>query len=345
MGKENDVMVDYLREDRRFADLFNGSVFGGECVVNPEELEEAGEVYTEFKTDETAASGNRLKKKEVVSRLRDVKKRLRSGAELRILAVEEQSHIDYAMPWRCMNYDSLEYGRQVHRLQQKNKTENKYQTEDERMGRFLKGDRIAPVYTICLYHGEKPWDGPRSLQDMVDFGNDKERMAWEKAFTDYGMRLICVNELGDVSGFTTELRDLFGLMQYRGDKQGMNQFLEEHKEFRHIDKETARVIGTVMGVDVFMEDSERFREGKGYNMCTAIREMWMDGWNDGVSTGISQGISQGIREILGELGEVSASLEGKIDAQKDEKTLRKWIRLAARVKSVKEFEEKICEDI
>ena len=180
---------------------------------------------------------------------------------------------------------------------------------------------------------------------MVDFGYDKERMAWEKAFTDYGMRLICVNELGDVSGFTTELRDLFGLMQYRGDKQGMNQFLEEHKEFRQVDKETARVIGTVMGVDVFMEDSERFREGKGYNMCTAIREMWMDGWNDGVSTGISQGISQGIREILGELGEVSASLEGKIDAQKDEKTLRKWIRLAARVESVKEFEEKICEDI
>ena len=340
MGKENDVMVDYLREDRRFADLFNGSVFGGECVVNSEELQEAGEGYTEYRASGSSVKGKTLNGRGVASRSRDIKKRLKSGAELRILAVEEQSYIDYAMPWRCMNYDSLEYGRQVRRLQQKNKTENKYQAEDERLGRFLKGDRIAPVYTICLYHGEKPWDGPRSLRDMVDFGNDKERMVWERVFADYGMRLVCVNELGDLTGFSTELRDLFGLMQYRGDKQGMNRFLEEHKEFQQVDEETARVIGTVMGVDVFMENGERFREGKGYNMCTAIREMWMDGWNDG----ISQGISQGIREILDELGDVPASLEEKISAQKDEKTLKKWIKLAARVETVEEFEQKICED-
>lgn len=340
MGKENDVMVDYLREDRRFADLFNGSVFGGECVVNPEELEEAGEVYTEFRQSGIARNGNVLRGKTAASRSRDVKKRLRSGAELRILAVEEQSYIDYAMPWRCMNYDSLEYGRQVLRMQQKNKTENKYRTEDELLGRFLKGDRIAPVYTLCLYHGEKPWDGPRSLREMVDFGSTEERLAWEKAFADYGMRLVCVNELGDVSRFATELRDLFGLMQYRGDKQGMNRFLEEHKEFQHVDEETARVIGTVMGVDVFMENGDRFRDGKGYNMCTAIKEMWMDGWNDGVSTGISQGI----REILEELGDVPTLLQERINAQKDEKTLRKWIKLAARVETVEEFEQKICED-
>ena len=134
--------------------------------------------------------------------------------------------------------------------------------------------------------------------------------------------------------------DLFNGSVFGGDKQGMNRFLEEHKEFQHVDEETARVIGTVMGVDVFMENGDRFRDGKGYNMCTAIKEMWMDGWNDGVSTGISQGI----REILEELGDVPTLLQERINAQKDEKILRKWIKLAARVETVEEFEQKICED-
>lgn len=26
--------------------------------------------------------------------------------------------------------------------------------------------------TVCLYHGKKAWDGPRSLKDMMDFGSD-----------------------------------------------------------------------------------------------------------------------------------------------------------------------------
>ncbi len=126
----------------------------------------------------------------------------------------------------------------------------------------------------------------------MSFGTDEERTFWEREFADYGMRLICVIELKDVSKFTTELKELFALMAYRKDKQGMNRFLEEHEEYQHIDEETARGIGTVMGVNAFMENDERFKEGKGYNMCQAIREMWMDGWNDGLSEGIGQGIDQ-----------------------------------------------------
>ncbi len=68
----------------------------------------------------------------------------------------------------------------------------------------------------------------------------------------------------------------------------------EHKEYESLDEDTARVIGTVMGVDVFMENGERFKEGKGYNMCTAIREMWMDG--------VSEGVLTSMRNIMTNLG-------------------------------------------
>ena len=40
---------------------------------------------------------------------------------------------------------------------------------------------------------------------------------------------------------------------------------------------------TLIGVETFMGDKERYKEGREYNMCQAIREMWNDGWNDGIS--------------------------------------------------------------
>lgn len=54
MGKENDLMLEYLRDNRRFADLFNVGLFGGGQVVKATELEEAGENYTEFGSGERA---------------------------------------------------------------------------------------------------------------------------------------------------------------------------------------------------------------------------------------------------------------------------------------------------
>ncbi|MBQ4563595.1 MAG: hypothetical protein IJA58_03835 [Lachnospiraceae bacterium] len=296
MGMENDAMLDFLRDDRRFADLFNGGLFDGECVVVASELQEAGENYTQYRdeSNDVQKKHKRKQRKPSVTRTRDIKKRLKSGAELRILAVEEQSIVDYTMPWRCMNYDALEYGRQVRNRQRENESIVPYESEKERLCRFRKTDRLSPVYTVCLYHGAEIWDGARSLQEMIEFGSDNEKTMWEQKFSDYRMQLICVNELRDFTKFTTELKELFGIMAFRRDKQGMKRFLEEHDEYKRLNGETARAIGAVMGVSTFMENDERFKTKGGYDMCQAIKEMWMDGWNDGVNEGISQGISQGI---------------------------------------------------
>ena len=48
----------------------------------------------------------------VAERIRDVKMRLKSGGELRLLAIGNQNFVDYSMLFRCMEYDFLEYGRQ-----------------------------------------------------------------------------------------------------------------------------------------------------------------------------------------------------------------------------------------
>ena len=78
-------MLSYLDDDKRFADLFNQLYFKGRQVVDAEELAEASEVYH----GKPGEKGNQ--------RTRDIKRRLKSGKELKILAVESQSDVNYIM--------------------------------------------------------------------------------------------------------------------------------------------------------------------------------------------------------------------------------------------------------
>ena len=40
MGKRNAAVNNWLSDNRRFADLFNGAVFDGKQIIRPEELED-----------------------------------------------------------------------------------------------------------------------------------------------------------------------------------------------------------------------------------------------------------------------------------------------------------------
>ena len=51
--------------------------------------------------------------------MRDVKMQLRSGTVLQVLAVENQSYINYGMPVRIMGYDAAEYNRQMKERRQR----------------------------------------------------------------------------------------------------------------------------------------------------------------------------------------------------------------------------------
>ena len=91
MGKENDVMLSYLEDNERFADLFNYAYFEGKQVVQPQDLEEASERYSNYRADKSG-------KKSTSGRMRDIKKRLKSGKELKVLALESQSKVIILCP-------------------------------------------------------------------------------------------------------------------------------------------------------------------------------------------------------------------------------------------------------
>lgn len=129
MGKVNNVMRHYVSNKRRFADLFNGVFFHGKKVIRADELTEASEQYTELPTEnaETLETGERLE------RIRDIKMSLKSGECLRILAVENQNLVDYSMPFRCMEYDSMEYRKQIEALKKENREKSVLRTMAEKI--------------------------------------------------------------------------------------------------------------------------------------------------------------------------------------------------------------------
>ena len=203
-------MKEFLQNKDRFADLFNGCCFQGRQIIRAEDLREASENYVI--TDKRLPGKTRQKDTEII---RDVKMVLGSGMVLQVLAVENQIYIDYAMPVRCMGYDAAEYRRQLKERKQErrllmnseNRPKNPAVSMDETLSGILSSDRLHPVYTLCLYSGTEPWDGPRKLSDMMAF--DPQNKNLQSLFEEYHLHLFCINEQHVFDAFRSALKPLY----------------------------------------------------------------------------------------------------------------------------------------
>lgn len=291
MGKINNVLCHYLHDKRRFADLYNAVCFQGIQIIDAEKLLDGSEQYAEPETEgNRKGAGERYR-----HRMRDIKMYLQSGVTLQILALENQNQVDYVMPFRCMQYDAMEYSRQLDALRKHNDRENNYTTAAERLCRVRKTDRLIPVYTLCLYHGEAKWDGPRTLKDMMNFGTEEALKAF---FADYSMHLYCVNENMDFSMFHTELRELFTLLKFRKDREGLQKLVSESAIYKNIDMETARVAAILMDTEDIWLREDKYRNKKEgevtYNMCQAVQE-WAE---EERMIGITQGEKKTVINLI-----------------------------------------------
>ena len=243
--------------------------------------------------------------------MRDVKMQLRSGTVLQVLAVENQSYINYGMLVRIMGYDAAEYNRQMKERRQRvsalwKQVESSGQydtlvipvTYAEYMSGILKTDRLHPVYTICLYSGTETWDGPRTLSDMMEFRAETDPL--KEYFSDYPANLFCVNEQKEFECFHTELRELLRAMNYRKDKRKFLS-LEKDERYAHLSKETWEAIATMTGRSFFEENMEIYKsqnenQREEYDMCQALREIREDFFNEGKAEGREEGREEGRAE-------------------------------------------------
>ena len=268
MGKISNTMNYYFSDTHRFADLFNVALFQGKSVVRAEDLSEVSEVYHQLEAGKT---GDGVRRTE---RTRDVCKKLKTGEVLRILALENQELVDYAMPYRCMQYDTMEYGKQLEEFRKNNEREGILATKQEWLSGIRKEDRLTPVYTLCLYHGEDKWDGPRSLKDMMAFSAGSDD--FQGLFYDYPLRLYCLNEAEDLELFRTEVGRLFRALQYRGDRAGLRELLEGNPEYQHLDRDTLEAMSVMLKLPTVWEKRDIIMRRNGgreeFDMCKAVIE-------------------------------------------------------------------------
>lgn len=331
MGEKNNVWNRYFRDKKRFADLFNGVFFQGKTVIKADMLEELSEIYEEPVGRSVVGDkeGKRLQ------RIRDVRMSMKTGEVFRFLALENQQLVNYAMPFRCMQYDTMEYSRQLDELRKRNQETDDYATDAERVGRIKKTDRLTPVYTLCLYHGEQEWDGPKSLKDMMNFGEDRDEMS--RYFSDYPMHLYCLNEQDDFELFKTEIKKAFNILRFRKNKRNLYRELKEKKEYQNMDIDTLEVVSVMLDAPKIWNEREKYmktEKEEEVNMCQAIEE-WIE---EERGLGKAEGKAEDIVELLEELGAVTEELCKEIFDQKDLEILKVWLKKAAKVESIEEFE-------
>lgn len=299
MGKDDNATYEFFSDDKRFADFYNGAVFHGQAVVRADMLAEGGERYVCSHSEKSTPQELKY-----ISRYRDIKKRLQNGTSFAIMAIENQADIDYAMPWRIMQYDELEYGRQIQQIRERKAEE--YRKKGKKVNRWrvklAPEDKLSPVYTLCFYHGTEEWTGPKSLVDMMDFGEGNE--ALKELFHDYKMTLVCVEDFEDLSIFRTDVRLLLQALKLRNNRDAMDELFEQ-EEYQNVSEVTVRTIAVMTDYTEILEYLEDRDEEGEVNMCIAvegIREKY-------INKGIETGIKEGIRALITTCQELNISYE------------------------------------
>lgn len=312
--KQDTAVTLLLKNNENFAELFNHVLSAGKLLA-AEELQDEDIKETAYLRITKERGGTPL------VQYRDVVKSVKNGRIFAVFGVENQSEIDYAMPFRILEVDFVNYARQVQVIRDRHNAEWEIQkgsrhipqgvSTGEYLGRFLKTDRIVRCVTLVLYWGKKPWDGPVRLSDLFedDEGN-AHTVQLEMNFLD-----VCRMTEEEICSYTGELRSVFGFRKYADDKDALRSFIDANREYFRSVSETA--------VDALTEltHSPELKKIKireyttpegGIDMCRGIQGMIQDGRMEGIKEGIEEGIKEGIKE-----GMEKGIKEGKEEAKKE----------------------------
>ena len=264
MGKANNVLNNYLSDKRRFADLINATVYNGRQVIHPEKLRQ---ISSDTYEDIEYKNPQKLPKRK--ARYGDLAMRYENSI-IRVFLEENQDTISYILPIRDLGYMTARYKKQCQIIKREHDKAKDYANYSERFSGLRKDDKLLPVHVLWLYHGEKKWDGPRSLKDMMDFGSDTDGMS--EIFQDYKPHLVCVNEIDDFDPFHTELRKLLEAISIKHKAAGLKA-IQNNENFRHVDEETLEAISVMINTPSLWKNRSAIRntEGSDYDMCTAVR--------------------------------------------------------------------------
>ena len=293
MGKSDLASKNWLQDRRRYADLFNGVIFGGRQMIQAEELEPISGEADVILTDKDG-------KEQKIQRYRDIVMKWKKGIHLAVCACENQKNVHYAMPVRIMLYDGLSYVNQmdqIWKLHEQDKSTKNVESE-EWLSKFRRDDRLIPVISIVFYYGSKEWDAATSLYDMLDFPEGSEEInLLEEYIPNYRINLLDAGKVEHVERFKTDLQELFQMLKYREEKEKLAQYVTDHRDyFGNIDRDTFLAFGEFLQAGKFWKNiiPKTNQNGGKIDMCKALQDLY----DEGVEHGMERGIEQKVYELV-----------------------------------------------
>ena len=264
MGALDTEAKKFLGKKEAFADAFNFLLYDGEPILNPTNLHEMDTSQI------TVPYGNNAHLP--VQKYRDLLRiweAMTDGKAIYvILGAEIQGNVHYAMPVKNGLYDWIGYSNQVEEARKsfkkkkglhKNDAELYAEdgilkiklTSDEFLSGFRKNDRLIPIITAVIYVGADPWDGPRSLFDMIDI-SDKRILPF---LNDYKLNIISAVDMAeeDFEKFQTDLGLAMQIIKHQ--KVDADKIIEKTNH-RKIDADAAFFIKEAAKLDLEFERKE-----------------------------------------------------------------------------------------
>ena len=269
--KPDTILKNFWRDNHHFADLFNAALFGGEQVLNPDDLSEADtDVSSLLKFNGHA---------ETVQKVLDVVKKTAYGIDFVIWGLENQAKIHYAMPLRHMIGDGFSYLKEYQEIAAKNRKDKNFASSDEFLSNMKKTDRLHPMISLCVYYGENPWDGPLCLMDMLEVPEKIKPLV-----ADYKMNLLELRTSGSLQFHNQDVNTVFDISRsiYERDYNKINTVYKD----RLIASELGVVIGAITQSQELIDHAlELEQKGGQVNMCSALEELKMEGLQEGMIAG------------------------------------------------------------
>ena len=276
MGRRDSASRRYFSDPERFADLVNGVCFAGRQVLKGEDLSEVDPHPGE--------------------RTRDVVKKASFGMSFAIIGEENQETVDYALPIRIMESDLADYKKETSKIKKRKLWEKDSSVRDlsdgERLYRFPKDGRIAPVVTIVLSNAES-WDGPGDLLDMMDLRDVPVEL--RQYVNGYRMNIVEIPKLTeeDTERFQTDLKQVMDFLRCLQDREQLERLIKENDSYQKLEPEAYELIGEYADMERFGIHESVTERGKG-DMRNALDEIYEEGREEVIKAFIEDKVEDGV---------------------------------------------------
>ncbi len=249
--------------------------------------------------------------------------------------LELQSYNDFTMPFRLLIYMTAIWLDHF-----KNCNKNKRNQKDY---------KLPAIMPIVLHNGERNWTASCRFSQMI---NNAELFG--KYVVDFEYALVSVNTLTEskISNSNTLIDNIFLADKKRTRQDWTDGIAELMQRIRAMDtNDLNEWITWFSNVIRKLNEDERgelitqLKEGDEKDMCSSFERLLnkekADGRAEGWKDGKTKGKAEAVIELLEDLGELSDSLKICIMEQTDLEILKKWLKAAAKAKSIEEFEQAV----